>query len=63
MPVSTSIEDELHPRVQVREYARHLQSAYGGLLENALPERLTALLGGIEKQTAARPERDAEERG
>jgi hypothetical protein len=62
MPVSKSIEDELHPRVQVREYARHLQSAYGSLLENALPESLTALLSGIEKQTAGRAEQDAEER-
>jgi hypothetical protein len=62
MPVSTSIEDELHPRVQVREYARHLQSAYGSLLENALPESLTALLGGIDKKTAARAEEDADER-
>jgi hypothetical protein len=62
MPVSKSIEDELHPRVQVREYARHLQNAYGNLLENALPESLTTLLNGIEKQKVGRAEQEAEER-
>jgi hypothetical protein len=61
MPVSMLIEDELHPRVQAREYARHLQSAYGGLLENALPENFTALLGRIEAQSAGLAEQDADE--
>jgi hypothetical protein len=52
MPIFTLNEDELHPRIQVREYARHLQSAYGGLLEKALPGSLTALLGRLETQAA-----------
>jgi len=53
MPVSTLYEDELHPRLQVREYARYLQGTYGELLEPTLPESLTSLLGRIELQNDA----------
>jgi hypothetical protein len=52
MSVSTQIEDEFHPRLQVREYARFLQSAYGELLEPALPESLSALVGRIQTPSA-----------
>jgi hypothetical protein len=55
MPVFRLNEDELHPRVQVREYARHLQGTYGRLLEKALPESLTAVLHRLETPSAERP--------
>jgi hypothetical protein len=61
VPISPLIEDELHPRVQTREYARYLQSTYTELLDKAVPESLAALLDRIGAQSARRRGQAAEE--
>jgi predicted secreted protein len=50
--LAPTTEDDLHPRLQVREYARYLQDPYRDLLEEELPDNLARLIRGID---ASRP--------
>jgi hypothetical protein len=51
-------EDELHPRLQVREYARYLQDPYRELLDDGLPENLADLIRQIDTSGSARTEQE-----
>jgi hypothetical protein len=51
-------EDELHPRLQVREYARYLQDPYRELLDDGLPENLADLIRQIDTSGSGRTEQE-----
>jgi hypothetical protein len=51
-------EDELHPRLQVREYARYLQDPYRELLDDGLPENLADLIRQIDTSGPGRTEQE-----
>jgi hypothetical protein len=53
-------EDELHPRLQVREYARYLQDPYRELLDDGLPENLAELIRRIDGAGSGRTEQESQ---
>ena len=56
--VSAFREDELHPRLQVREYARYLQDPYRELLDDGVPETLAELIRRIDASGSGRAEQE-----